>query len=95
MFADVDELKAAVKAGQEARNAIFYATDKGSPTGFKKPDESLARECQISLGLIWAALDIKRNEEKLIPFVEQALKTACNVIADLKKNPRKCQNCHR
>lgn len=85
MFGDVDELKAAVKTGQEARNTIFYATSTDYPTGFDNPEESLTRESQISLGLIWAALDMKKNEGELIPFIEQALQTANIVIAELKK----------
>lgn len=85
MFGDVDELKAAVKTGQETRNGIFYATSTGYPTGFDKPEESLGRECQISLGLIWAALDMKKNKGELIPFIEQALQTANIVITELKK----------
>jgi len=85
MFGDVAELEAAVKIGQEARNKIFYATSTGYPTGFDVPEDSLARECKISLGLIWAALDMKRNEGELIPFYEQALRTAAMVIAALKK----------
>jgi hypothetical protein len=85
MFGDVASLKAAVRTGQEARNAIFYATSTGYPTGFEKPEESLARECQISLGLIWAALDMKKNEDKKIPFIEQALQTANITIAEIKK----------
>ncbi|HIP24835.1 MAG TPA: hypothetical protein EYG79_14775 [Rhodobacteraceae bacterium] len=84
MFGDVDELKAAVKAGQEARNTIFYASKTGYPTGFEKPEESLGRECQISLGLIWAALDMKKNGSERIPFIEQALQTANLVISELK-----------
>ena len=85
MFGSVTELKEAVKLGQEARNAIFYATSTGYPTGFDEPDASLARECQLSLGLIWVALDIKRNDGELIPIVEQALQTAKIVITELKK----------
>ena len=56
----------------------------GYPTGFDKPEESLARECQISLGLIWAAIDMKRNEGERIPFIEQALQTASIVIDEVK-----------
>ncbi len=85
MFGDVAELKEAVKSGQETRNEIIYATSTGYPSVFKKPNESLARECQLSLGLIWAALDMKRNDGELIPFVEQALRTANMVITELKK----------
>ncbi|WP_119309836.1 hypothetical protein [Cohaesibacter haloalkalitolerans] len=84
MFGDVAELEKTVKFAQDARNEIFYATSKGLPTGFDEPEASLARECQLSLSLIWAALDIKRNEGELIPFIEQALQTANIVITDLK-----------
>lgn len=72
---DVDALKAAVKQGTDGRNAIFYASGKGYPTGFHEPEKSLSRECQISLGLIWLTLDIKRNADEIIPFVQQALRT--------------------
>lgn len=90
MFDDVDELKEAVKKGQEVRNTIFYATSKDYPTGFDKPEEALARECKISLGLIWAALDIQKNEGELIPFIKQALQTASIVIPGLKNKSCKC-----
>lgn len=89
MFGDIAELITAVRRGQEARNKIFYATSTGYPTGFDTPEVSLAREGQISLGLIWAALDIKRNEGELIPFFKQALRTANIVIAELKKKESK------
>ena len=85
MFGDVAELRKAVKVGQEARNAIFYASSDGYPTGFDDPSESLARECQLTLGLIWGAIDLTRNEGQRIPFIEQALATANRVIAELKR----------
>ena len=85
MFGDVNELKKAVRVGQEVRNTIFYASSKGYPTGFDDPNESLSRECQLTLGLIWGALDLTRNAGQKIPFIEQALRTANIVIADLKK----------
>lgn len=84
MFGDVAELKKAVKIGQEARNTIFYASSKGYPTGFDDPSESLARECQLTLGLIWGAIDLTRNASQKIPFIEQALQTANIAIAELK-----------
>ncbi|MCF6431673.1 hypothetical protein [Leisingera sp. MMG026] len=85
MFGDVAELKKAVKIGQEARNAIFYASSDGYPTGFDDPSESLARECQLTLGLIWGAIDLTKNAGQKIPFIEQALVTANRVIAELKR----------
>lgn len=85
MFGEVEELRAAVRLGQEARNRIFYASSTGYPTGFDEPEVSLVRECHLSLALIWAALDIRRNEGELIPFIEQALRTATTVISELKR----------
>ena len=84
MLGDIGEIKKAVSQGQEARNTIFYATSSGIPSGFLEPDTALRRECQIALGLIWAAIDIKNNEGEIIPFVDQALKTANVVISELK-----------
>lgn len=85
LFGDVSELKKAVRVGQEARNTIFYASGKGYPKGFDDPREALARECQLTLGLIWGAIDLTRNAGQKIPFIEQALRTANIVIADLKR----------
>lgn len=85
MFSNVTELKKAVKVGQEARNAIFYASRDGYPTGFDDPSETLTRECQLTLGLIWGAIDLTKNADQKIPFIEQALATANRVIAELKK----------
>jgi hypothetical protein len=85
MFGDVAELKKAVKIGQEARNAIFYASSDSYPTGFDDPSESLTRECQLTLGLIWGAIDLTKNADQKIPFIEQTLVTANRVIAELKR----------
>ncbi len=85
MFGDVSELKKAVRVGQEARNTIFYASSEGYPAGFDDPSESLDRECQLTLGLIWGAIDLTKNAGQKIPFIEQALRTANIVIADLRK----------
>lgn len=85
MFGGVAKLKENVELSQEARNAIFYATSTGYPNGFDEPNDLLTRECQLSLGLIWAALDVKRNDGEQILFLEQALRTANLVITELKK----------
>jgi hypothetical protein len=87
MFGDVAELKEAVRKGQDARNAIFYASSTDYPTGFNDPNESLARECQLTLGLIWSALDVSRNAGQKIAFIEQALRTATIVISQLGSTP--------
>lgn len=83
-FGDIEALKQAVVDGQEARNIILYATNTGLPTGFHDAPASLRRECQLTLGLIWAAIDVVRNHDAPIAFIVQALRTANLVIADMK-----------
>ncbi len=85
MFGDVTELKTAVRIGQEARATVFYASRTGYPTGLDEPNEPLARECHLTLGLIWAAIDTKQNGAEKIPLIELALQTANIVIAELKR----------
>lgn len=80
VFGNIENLKEAVIKGQEARNEILYATSKALPTGFLDPESSLRRECQLTLGLIWAAIDIARSERGGIAFITQALRTATLVI---------------
>ncbi|MBL1405714.1 MAG: hypothetical protein COC00_006995 [Rhizobiales bacterium] len=89
MFSDTEELKNSILSGQEARVKIFYATKTGLPTGFLKPEPQLERECQLSLGLIWAAVDIKNHKGEIIPFIDQALRTANMVIAEFKSKKKK------
>lgn len=79
-FGDVSKLKAQVKKGYEARNEIFYADRKGLPTGFNDPERALRRECHITLGLIWAAIDMSKEKENNIPLISQALQTAIFII---------------
>ena len=83
-FGDIRALKQAVIDGQAARNTILYATSTGLPTGFVDPEASLRRECQLTLGLIWAAIDVSRNQGEQIAFIVQALRTANLVIEDLR-----------
>jgi len=82
-FGDIGELKEAVVTGQEARNRIIYATGKSLPTGFVAPEASLRRECQLTLGLIWAAIDMTRSDRGGMTFIAQALRTARLVIEDM------------
>lgn len=84
-FGDASKLREAVLRAQSIRNKIFYADDKGIPTGFNTPEGLLARECQISLGLIWISIDINRNKGDLSPLIVQGLRTANMVIAALKE----------
>jgi hypothetical protein len=81
---DIGSLRNAVLNIQEARNGMFYADSCGYPSGFDAPEQSLERECQISLGLIWASIDIHRSKGELAPLIVQVLRTANMIIAELK-----------
>jgi|GEM_PF-2216477 len=85
---DINKLRNEVLKTQEARNKIFYADRCGYPSGFVEPEQSLKRECQISLGLIWASIDIYRHKGNLSPLVSQALRTANMIIDNLKTEKR-------
>jgi len=84
-FGEIGNLKKAVLNGQQARNRIFYSDDKGYPSGFNDPIQSLERESQIALGLIWATIDMNRQKGTQVPLIAQALRTANLVINELKK----------
>ena len=77
------ELKSEVENLQNARNKVFYATKTGLPSGFEDSTIVLNREVQISLGLIWASIDIFRKKEKLHTFIVHVLRTANLVISEL------------
>jgi hypothetical protein len=83
-FSDTAELKNSLEKGQEARNIILYATSSGLPTGFVDTEASLKRESQLTLGLIWASIDVTRNKGEFIPFISQYFRTANRLIAEIK-----------
>lgn len=83
-FTDEDGLVAEIKRSEQARITTFYATETGYPTGFDEPEEALVRECQLTLGLIWAAIDMNKNDEK-INLIQTFLKTAKMAIKTFEK----------
>ncbi len=87
-FKDQTALRHEVRRIQTARNAIFYANEKGVPTGFHEPQETLERECKIVLALVWGAIDLYDKKSYKLPLVVQALRTATLLIEDLKANKK-------
>lgn len=69
----IEDLQAEVRKVAEARNDLLYATNTGVQTGFKSPEASLFRETQLSLGLIWATVDMYMNPDQDRPFINQVL----------------------
>lgn len=81
---NIEKLRGAIFHMQEARNGIIYADVDGYPSGFDDPESLLRREAQISIGLIWAAIDIYEHKGEVAPLVAQALRTANIIIEGMK-----------
>ena len=79
---DILTSRNAVLKVERARIGIFYADSSSFPVGFDNPNEQLVRESKISLGLIWASIDMWRNTGERVPLILQFLKTAHLVIKD-------------
>ncbi|MBL4747911.1 MAG: hypothetical protein JKY17_03785 [Magnetovibrio sp.] len=84
----LEKLDAAAEEVAETRNKILYATDKGFPIGFVKLEASIAREIKLSLGLIWATVDMYMHPDQNRPFVEDVLE-AIALVCKEKKNKKK------
>lgn len=82
-FEDTEKLKIEVGWHQNIRNQLIYADKDSLPTGFINPEPELRRACMLTLGLLWASIDIKDHGKDHIPFVEQALRTANIVISQI------------
>tara|TARA_R110002012_G_scaffold144079_2_gene302263 strand:+ start:120 stop:875 length:756 start_codon:yes stop_codon:yes gene_type:complete len=77
----LEELQAEVGKVADARNKLLYATDTGIQTGFKDPQSSLLRETQLSLGLIWATVDMYMNPDRDRPFIDTVLEGMASLNA--------------
>lgn len=80
-----DVAKEAAKVAQ-ARNKIMYATENGWPTGFINPEREIVRNTALSIGLIWAAVDMYMYSDHNRLIVDQVLSDMAEVVA---KNGRK------
>lgn len=80
----LEDLHAEVQRVAEARNQLLYATNSGIQTGFENPEVSLLRDTQLSLGLIWAMVDIYKNPEHDRPFIDQVLEGIVSLDARAK-----------
>ena len=82
------ELRSEVQRDADARNKLLYASDGGIPSGFVSPEAELVRAAKLSLGMIWAAIDIHLSTKADRPFVDEMLKQIVAFSKDKKK-----QNC--
>lgn len=62
------------------RNDLLYATETGYPTGFDNPEYEVARNTALSIGLIWAAVDMYMHPDHNRLIVDQILSGMADVI---------------
>jgi len=62
------------------RNELLYATETGYPTGFDNPEYEIARNTALSIGLIWAAVDMYMHPDQNRLIVDQVLSGMADVI---------------
>ncbi|WP_172117546.1 hypothetical protein [Halomonas hibernica] len=64
------------------RNDLIYATENGCPTGFINLEYEIARNTALSIGLIWAAVDMYMHPDHNRRIVDQVLSGMAGVIAN-------------
>lgn len=69
----LEKLNKEVVKAANIRNELLYASNKGFPTGLVDAKASLKQETQLSLGLIWAAIDLRHEPDKEVPFIKDIL----------------------
>lgn len=80
-----EEIEQEARRAAEARDKLLYATDNGYQTGFIEPGYEIARNTALSLGLIWAAVDMYMHPDQNRPFVEETLQNL-TASAEMVKN---------
>lgn len=74
------------------RDEALYAKDGGAPDMTREQlDINLREKTLLTLGLIWAAIDVTHHEEQE-PFVVQVLGAILTLI-DQVRPPRVCKHC--
>ncbi|MBY3238685.1 hypothetical protein HFO17_29850 [Rhizobium laguerreae] len=92
LFPSTDEMVERVHKRANFRDQALYAGDEGGPALTRKQlDEGLREHTFLTLGLIWAAMDVTghTNQE---PFVVQTLGAISSVI-NIVRPPKVCKHC--
>lgn len=69
----LEDIENEAQLTHQKRNSLLYATDSGVSSGFIRPDYEIARNTALSLGLIWAAVDMYMHPEQDRPLIEEIL----------------------
>lgn len=81
----IEEIENEALRSAEARNKLLYATDRGYQTGFIEPEYEIARNTALSLGLVWAAVDMYMHPDHNRPFVEEILQAITASVGTTKE----------
>lgn len=84
----LDEIASEADRLASLRNKLIYATENGLPSGFINPKYELARNTGLSLGLIWAAVDMCMHPDHDRLIIDQILSGMAQVIP--KKGGKSC-----
>lgn len=92
MFNNTEAMVARVVERAGFREKALYAQDGGAPDMSREQlDTNLREHTLLTLGLIWAAIDVTLHENPK-PFVVQTLDAISRVIAQVKP-PKICKHC--
>lgn len=84
----LEDIGAEVRKVADARNAVIYASDEGTPTGFLDIEKEVRRAAGLSLGLIWGCVDLYSDEAHGGTFVQVVLDKMIELNRARKKVPR-------
>jgi hypothetical protein len=78
-FLSRENLMKEIENAADLRNKILYASNTGYPSGFTDPEQALHRAAQLTIGLVWAAVDMVVNSGVQQPIVKQILSAIIDV----------------
>lgn len=92
LFPSTEEMVERVHKRANFRDQALYAGDEGGPALTRKQlNEGLREHTFLTLGLIWAAMDVASHTEQE-PFVVQTLGAVASVI-NIVRPPKVCKHC--
>lgn len=87
----LDDIQAEIRKAADTRNEVLYATDKGTPVGFLDMHTQVKRATKLSLGLIWASIDLHLDPAQGGTFIQMMLEKMIELNA-VRNNSKKTPN---
>lgn len=84
----LDDIETEITRVADTRNEVLYASPKGRPVGFLDMDTEVKRNTKLSLGLIWASIDLHLDPAHGGTFVQMMLEKMIELNAT-RKNQKK------